>query len=773
MNGFVAYPSSPSVLGETIGRAAELLRKNSSANLTVNTWEETDVCGRFLTTAILSDIDAADFLVGDVTLLNFNVVYEIGYAIGRGKPILLILNSSIKGNADLTGRVGVFDSIGYEKYSDSARLAKILIEHGKWKNNLLTQPKPAGTPIYLIEAPLKTDLETRIKARVKKSHLGFRSYDPDEQGRMQGPKVIAEIERAVAVVAHLLPAEREDCEVHNLRASFVAGVCAGLGKELLLIQRGTDPVPLDYRDLVDHISKLDDIDSRVSDLAGNVYEITRSRLPELKDRPLRILEKIDIGSSAAENEFETLGDYYVDTDEYRRVTRGGVQMVLARKGGGKTAMFSQIRNAKRRVKANIVLDLLPEGYQLLKLKDQVLSLLKEGSREHLVTAFWEYLLLIETCYKLLDKDRNTFINDHRITATYRSLSAKFGRRGLDTQADFSERLLRLMDQIVHAFGERYAGHREPVALTDNAITELVYKRDVAEMREELFNYLRLKGEVWILFDNIDKGWPATGLESEDLLIVRCLAEALRKYENALRRAQLEAHSVMFLRNDIYERLLNYTPDRGKVSHVLLDWTSSDLLREMLRRRIVRALARSDIAFDVAWATICVPHIGGVESSAYLIERSLMRPRGLLDLFQNCLARAINLGHEKISVEDIKEGEDSYSTELVSNIGFELRDNSPELEDVLYRFVECGPFLTGGELAEKIKCAADLSEFWNVVETLVWFGVLGVNSKAGEETFIYDVQYDVKRMKAIMTNQPLSDTLFHVNKAFWAGLQIRP
>jgi len=65
----------------------------------------------------------------------------------------------------------------------------------------------------------------------------------------------------------------------------------------------------------------------------------------------------------------------------------------------------------------------------------------------------------------------------------------------------------------------------------------------------------------------------------------------------------------------------------------------------------------------------------------MIERSLMRPRNLIDLVHLCRSHAVNLGKERIDAEDIRRGEDAYSTELVSNISFEIRDVYPEAQDV--------------------------------------------------------------------------------------------
>ena len=51
-----------------------------------------------------------------------------------------------------------------------------------------------------------------------------------------------------------------------------------------------------------------------------------------------ILQTLRIGDPAAENEMTTLADYYVAIDEYQRTVRGEVNLVVGRKGSGKTAL---------------------------------------------------------------------------------------------------------------------------------------------------------------------------------------------------------------------------------------------------------------------------------------------------------------------------------------------------------------------------------------------------------------------------------------------------
>ncbi len=104
---------------------------------------------------------------------------------------------------------------------------------------------------------------------------------------------------------------------------------------------------------------------------------------------------------------------------------------------------------------------------------------------------------------------------------------------------------------------------------------------------------------------------------------------------------------------IMNYLLRETIDRQKESKIVLDWTDADLLREVIKLRISSNLEKNDdLSFDEYWRKICVSHINGEETSQFLIDRSLMRPRFLINLINQCKSFAINYNHSKINEEDI-------------------------------------------------------------------------------------------------------------------------
>ena len=161
------------------------------------------------------------------------------------------------------------------------------------------------------------------------------------------------------------------------------------------------------------------MDYAIEAFAKNVVESLQVGVPIRITGPTSLLARMTFGASSAENEFPDLGEYYLQTDAFLRTARGEVRLVVGRKGSGKTALFSQIRDKVRQNRQNIVLDLKPEGYKLKKFKEAVAVFLREGSYEHTIMALWEYLLLLEICYKLLEKDAIPHTRNHHLYEPYR------------------------------------------------------------------------------------------------------------------------------------------------------------------------------------------------------------------------------------------------------------------------------------------------------------------------------------------------------------------
>lgn len=761
-SGFYAYASFPDEIGQTIEKAV------CCSEVTVETWKALDIPGHFISERVLAGIDACDFLVADISVLNFNVTYEIGYAIGRCKRILLTKNKSIKDGYPTIREVGIFDTLGYKEYQNSNELSSFI------DTAILTSPIKIPnkvnikSPVYLLEGMHKTDLASRIVSRIKKARFLFRSFDPNEQPRLSANDAIEQVSQSYGVVVPLLSSNNVGSEIHNMRGAFIAGLADGMEKALCIIQNGDNPVPLDYRDFVCTSYHPNDINEHIAEFAAKVAESFQTNSDTRFVNEDTFLQSIDLGATSAENEMRNLERYYLKTDPFLKSLRGEANIIVGRKGSGKSAIFLQVRDRERNKKGNIVLDLKPDGYKLIKFKELILTYLEEGTFQHTIMAFWEYVLLLEICYKILEKDKEQHKRDHTLYEPYRMLADLYHADGYETEGDFSERMSSLMEKISSEYKVKH-GDKTNVRLTASNLTEMLYCHDVRDLTKQIIDYMKRKDMCWLLFDNIDKGWPTSGLEPEDLLIIRALIDASKKIERQFSKSDVVVNTIVFLRNDVYELLVRETSDRGKEASVLLDWTDPDLLRELVRLRIVSNDIKGDESFESLWPKICVSHYNGEDSSQYLIDRSLMRPRFLLNLISQCKSVAINLNHDRIQEEDIKKGLTAYSTDLLTDIGYEINDVENNIDDILYAFIGSKSVNTKEDVFMVLAdYGVDALYFDRIFELLLWYGFIGLIMN-DEIKYIYDFNYSMKLMTGIIKKK--GNIEYQINPAFWPSLMI--
>jgi hypothetical protein len=551
---FYAYPGTPTEIAQTI-QTAVIGFNAASANYNLEGWERNDISGIPLTDPIFSKISAAAFLAADITYVNENVAFEVGYAIGIKKRCLLFVNTALNADRELANNIGIFDTLGYEQYENSQTLTNLLVSRTDFSPINFKAATNHQQPIYIVEPAKKNDAHLMLVSRTKKARWKYRSFSPDEDVRLSALEAIRHVAQSAGVIAPLQSTSIQHSKEHNIRAMFVAGLAIALEIPTLIIHSTELAPPLDVRDLTKKYRHPNDIADAVQAFSLDITDFSQKAqlTPSFAST---VLAKLSIGDPTAENEMDTLGDYYLSTDEYQRALRGEVNLVVGRKGSGKTALFVQLRNTKRERKPNIVVDLKPEGYQLVKLKERVLDFLTVGAQQHFITALWEYILLLEITYKVLEKDREVHLRDHRLTAPYATLREQYGDTELSQEGDFRERLLKLSDQVIHEFFRQFglsdsqATLKSRINITTNQVTEILYQHDIRKLYETLVRYLLLKEEVWLLFDNIDKGWNVEGISREDILILRCLLNASRKIEREFRGREIRFHSVVFVRDDV-------------------------------------------------------------------------------------------------------------------------------------------------------------------------------------------------------------------------------
>ncbi len=774
ITGFISYPSKFPLIGETIERAVKKFDK-AGDECPFKSWKQNEKVGNFIISPVVHQIEQAQCLVADITVANTNVFYEIGYAIGSRKKVFPITNEAIGSDKKKIARSIAFDTVLTKSIQNSEALHQFLTRILAGAEDIdphpISQLPDKDVPFYLVFPPVITDAWGEVVSFIKNINR-FKEFDPSEQARLPVFEAIEKVSSSYGVVVPFLTPEMHEAEVHNLRASFVAGLAKGMGRVTLMIQNGAGELPANFRDHVKHWHNEKQLDKIMQDFALKVFKQTSKTISRV-DENSSSLSKLDLGSTIAEYEINYLNKYYVLTDPFHRALRGDARIVVGRKGAGKTALFFQLRDRLRSDKRNLVLDLRPEGYQLLKLKEQVLDMLEDGTREHTLVAFWEYLLLLEVCYKIIENDRYVYSRDPKLVEPFEALYATYGQDNFEQRADFSERLKTLIVDISQRFSNSYGVKERNMYLRHEEITEVIFGKNIRHLKKQVIEYLSFKNSLWLLFDNLDKGLSTEGISNEDCVMIRTLLDASRKLEEQIERKGPECHSIIFIRNDVLKLLLEGTPDHGKETRVALDWREKDLLCKVLQLRFEANYDEKSSSFSKLWNEFCVSKVLGRKSLDYFVDNSLMRPRFLLSLFNHCKGFAINRGHMKIKEEDIISGFSAFSDDLLTDISLELRDVFPKGEDLPYILIDSPSVLKRSEIVVLMEqYNFDDIDIEKSIEFLIWHSVLGVRKPNQKVAYIHTESYDMRRLKMLMRDNRADEPTFVVHPAFWPSLGIK-
>ena len=686
------YPAEPHGIAQTIEAAVVQLRKYAAVQQW-RTWRDFQSTGQLVFCTICKHMRFADCVVADVTTLNFNLLFEIGFAVGLGLPIIPVRDTTFLRDKTSFEELGILDVIGYVDFQNSQGLVAEL-EKRIPSSAIPTPPTQINleASIYVIKSPIDTEGAVRLMSALKKSTVRFRSYDPIETPRLALQEARRQIGASLAVVAHLLSPERKDALVHNARCAFVAGIAMATGKLVLLLQEGHARQPIDYRDVVSEYQNPDQIGHLLEPLLLKVvFQLQDTRVRTVK-APEKLLERLDLGDVAAENEIRALRSYFVRTAQFFEAKRANARMVIGRKGSGKTAIFYSVRDGIGHRRSHLVLDLKPEGHQFTKLREFVLSHMSDGYQEHTLAAFWNYILICELAHKVLYTEESWARHDGQTFLKWKKLSETYAPHSESGGGDFSERLLRKVAQISASYSAKSGG------LNGTELTTALFGSDIRELDDAVADYVQTKESILILIDNLDKGWPTRGASSEDVLILRTLLEATRKLQRQFDNRSIPFHCLVFIRNDIYEHLIEEIPDKGKDTAIILDYDDAEFFKQMVLQRIRSNVSISG-SFDQVWATIFPTHIGTYDAFSYIIDRTLMRPRDLLNFLHRSVEVAINRGHDRVLQEDILKAEAIYSEDILKSVSFEIRDVFPSVRNPLYGFLGCASHMLKNEVLE--------------------------------------------------------------------------
>jgi len=446
------------------------------------------------------------------------------------------------------------------------------------------------------------------------------------------------------------------------------------------------------------------------------------------------LAELSFGHDYAERDAKQgfLSKVFLKTPLYNRIKNDQCELVIGRKGAGKSANCLILKGAFESEGIKVAL-LTPESLSKQKLQALEISSI---NREETYLQTWRYILLTKISFELINLLERLEAPNNKYLKFIRSFLKEQG----EVEKDFGESLSGLLNVISKVTFKILGVEASIEAKKLDKINDL--DASLTKLEAALQDALRELPEVSIviLIDKVDEIWDET---EESKLMVSGLLRAGRAINDSLPRVR----SIAFLRSDIYDVLKFHDIDKYNGLTQRIVWSETDLKNLIENRAKISATLGSSFKEVDIWNLIFDKSVGGQDSFEYIESRTLKRPREIIQFCTRSLQIAQDAGHEKILQDDILSAEISYSTEKLRDLISEYKVQFSYLDGLLGLFQGFKAGFTRDEYLSRYEEAKDkieqlhptlrLSTVNGVIQSLYNIGFLGAE-RNGAYVYFYNL-----------------------------------
>jgi hypothetical protein len=782
---FFAYPSRPESEREAVATAAEDIALLNVASVT--TWEELAVAGHLVVDTIKAAIDTSHLLAADVTAANANVMFELGYGIGSNRPVWLLRDPSDLQSKRIWEQVALLTTTGWAPFTNSRDIVEAFTRDRPDQNpstifEEAIQPslRPSTTPtVFHVPSPYPTEVHRALSKSLRwhrQRGIQYVTADPTETAVQTLAWYGQRVYEAGAVVVHLSPPRRRDADIHNARCAFIAGLAEGMRRPILLVAEEEFQSPIDYRDLLVVCANSRECATRITPWLDNALREAYHRVSTAEAQASRValateLASIRLGDPVAENEEDFLDRYFVETAAFEDVMAERTTVFVGRKGTGKTANLIEAANRLSRDVRNLVCVVKPITYEWESLLRVLGKFEQRDTKGHVVEVLWKYLLYSEIALAASQEMSRRAVPPVPGSPVDR-LMQLVSDPNLGLQEEFSVRLERavaLLDTV--ALDDRIEAQR-------SSISEVLHGGLLRELREVLGQVLRNRRRVAVLVDNLDKPWHRSAdIEHLTTFLIGLVGSASRVAEEFGRRDRwrepIPLTLAVFVRSDIFAKLLVNMREPDKVPVSRLNWADGELLTRVLEERFIAA-KDGTVDGHTLWDDYICPTTKGQTTKDYILWRALPRPRDIIFFATAAISTAVNRRKTGVEEADVLEAEKAYSRFAFDAVLVEAEATLAGAETVLMEFVGERYLLTAAELADLLARAGigerDVSM---VISELVGLSFLGVETSDGVFQYVDDVRDQQRndRLARRLAEQRGTPVQYVVHPAFRPYLEI--
>lgn len=683
---------------------------------------------------VLRAIDGASTVVAEITDLNSNVLFEIGYALASDKHVVLCLDTSDAQARQYWKEFGLLTSIGYVPYDASSetlvaeflRSRPDLRPDSLWEEILISGGVGPRKPRTLFYMPLgnRADVGKALdRILLARKNLSVATADEEEQGIAPLSWYAVQIYQSSAALLHLRGPQRARSLMHNARSSLFAGMAHALKLPTLLVAEQSFEPPLDYKDLLFKYSTARRLasyaDSWLDDLPSDrdVRAVGRRQLAA--ELPFR-----RFGEYVAENEQDQLPDYFVETGQYDRVLSSQTAVFIGRKGTGKTANMITAAETLSQDRRNLVTVIKPSGYELESLLAILDYLPEREAADFLLDGLWRYMLMTEVaCAAVREAEgRPAGIATGSAMA---ALSAYLEDFVGGHELNFAVRLERLIDELIAELDSL----PERVEDSQAWLSKKLHAAALVDLRKLMGDALHSRERIAVLIDNLDKAWERGADREQQSRMILGLLSAVGRVERDFRKETAWRESVhvtlaVFLRADIFDEVRKHAREPDKITTLQVEWDDHELLARVIEDRYVAQQEGSSA--EELWQNYFCESVSGQSTRDFLLWRSLPRPRDLVYLSNACVLNAINHKNQRIEEGDVLAAQEDYSRFAFDALRVEGA-TSEELDEVLLQFAGAQHTMALSDAMDLIKEGSDSSATEALFSRLIRANFMGLET----------------------------------------------
>ena len=382
-------------------------------------------------------------------------------------------------------------------------------------------------------------------------------------------------------------------------------------------------------------------------------------------------DSLNFGAPAAERDItQGLKDYFVESEEYRRVAQGQKTIVLGNRGAGKSAIFKVLAERERQ-NGSVVIELSPDDYSY-EILSRVMMSEQRGAwaKQGAYSSAWKYLIYVLAMKAVT----------HTGSRLKTGAAARIYTYLRDNHAGAQDSPIAVLVSYLKRIEGFKVGSFE-ASLKTRELTRLYRLEEIHQLLPGLGELCERRRAI-ILVDELDRGWDS----SED---AKAFVAGLFQACVSINELTPNLRVYVSLRQELYDSIPSLYDDAQKYRDIIetISWDEPALQSLVAKRVRYSTRVLHDADDNTCWNSVFAETLDyrGAKSFNYMIDRTLYRPREIIQFCTDALQRARTVNQWPIDYGVLSTAELTYSEARAKDIAAEYRFQYPGLLSIFEMF----------------------------------------------------------------------------------------